>query len=211
MLATVATTPFVGQHAGMELLAFLAVFALVLYLLLGRDTGNNRPPRSNGRTSGAAPAHRPSIRQMQTSPRSPTAAQRILRGKAWVIDGDTIVIQKIHIRIAGIDAPEMDQPYGIKSKYAMMAICKGTTITAELMPDTTYDRVVAKCLLPDGTDIAALLVAQGLALDWAKFSGGVYRSLEPDGVRKKLWRVEAKHRGQMWRIEADRARQAARR
>ena len=30
-------------------------------------------------------------------------------GKAWVIDGDTVVISDIHIRLEGIDAPETDQ------------------------------------------------------------------------------------------------------
>src|SRR6516162_6703576 len=30
-------------------------------------------------------------------------------GKAWVIDGDTVVISDIHIRLEGIDAPEADQ------------------------------------------------------------------------------------------------------
>src|SRR5260370_34848501 len=31
-------------------------------------------------------------------------------GKAWVIDGDTINISGTHIRLEGIDAPELDQP-----------------------------------------------------------------------------------------------------
>src|SRR5262245_35629980 len=30
-------------------------------------------------------------------------------GKAWVIDGDTVVISGTHIRLEGIDAPEADQ------------------------------------------------------------------------------------------------------
>ena len=50
---------------------------------------------------------------------------------------------------------------------------------------------------PDGTDLSATLVAQGLALDWTRFSGGSCRHLEPDGARKKLWRVDAKHKGRL--------------
>lgn len=46
----------------------------------------------------------------------PTPAQ-ILKGQCWVIDGDTIVIDKVHIRLAGIDAPELDHPYGQKAKW----------------------------------------------------------------------------------------------
>lgn len=122
---------------------------------------------------------------------------RILEGRCHVIDRDTIVIDNTHVRLAGIDAPEIDHPYGKKAKFALIALCKGKCVKAILTDDMTYERVVAKCLLPDGTDLSAALVAQGLALDWAKFSGGAYRHLEPQGVRKKLWRVDAKHKGRL--------------
>ena len=38
-----------------------------------------------------------------------TEPQTPITGKAWVIDGDTIVISDTHIRLEGIDAPESDQ------------------------------------------------------------------------------------------------------
>jgi hypothetical protein len=38
-----------------------------------------------------------------------TEPKAAIIGKAWVIDGDTIVISNIHIRLEGIDAPEADQ------------------------------------------------------------------------------------------------------
>jgi len=143
---------------------------------------------------------RPSLApQPQTTPPDPIQAPslRKLQGRCYVIDGDTIVINGTHIRLAGIDAPEMDQPWGRKAKFAMVTLCKGHVITAELDESTSYDRLVAKCYLPDGTDLSAEMVKQGLALDWAKFSGGAYRHLEPEGVRKKLWRVSAKHQGRL--------------
>lgn len=119
-----------------------------------------------------------------------------------MIDGDTIVISGTHIRLAGIDAPEMDQPWGRKAKSAMIGLCKGQVVSAEHVGGDDYDRFVAKCTLADGTDLSAALVKEGLALDWAKFSGGAYRHLEPEGIRKKLWRVAAKHRGRMDRVSA---------
>lgn len=119
----------------------------------------------------------------------PFPASMKLQGKAWVIDGDTIAIGRIKIRLAGIDAPEIDEPYGKNSKWAMVNICKGQIITAHLNGERSYDRLVGTCTLPDGRDIAALLVAQGLALDWPFYSGGKYRHLEPEGVRKRMWRV----------------------
>lgn len=77
----------------------------------------------------------------------------------------------------------------------MITLCKGKVITAKLLPDTTHDRAVAICYLPDGRDLAAELVRMGLAIDWPKFSGGRYKHLEPEGIRKKLWRADAKQKG----------------
>ena len=132
-------------------------------------------------------------------PRDPgparTPVTETLKGKCHVIDGDTIVISGTKIRIAGIDAPELDHPWGNKSKFALISLCKGKVVTAVISEEVSYDRIVAKCYLPDGTDIAAELVKQGLALDWPKFSGGAYRHLEPDGIRKKLWRAAARQQG----------------
>lgn len=111
---------------------------------------------------------------------------KTISGKAYVIDGDTIRIKQTQIRLAGIDAPEMDHPYGRKSKSAMIGLCRGRTITAHLTGDLSYNRVVARCIRDDGADLSAELVQIGLALDWKLFSGGRYRHLEPPGVRRKL-------------------------
>ena len=119
--------------------------------------------------------------------RAPEAAE--LRGKAYVIDGDTIVIKRKKIRLAGVDAPELDQPWGQTAKWAMVALCRGQVVTAKLNGGSSKDRLVATCYLPDGRDIGAELIKQGLALDWGHFSGGSYRHLEPKGVRRKLRQV----------------------
>ena len=136
--------------------------------------------------------HFPVIQPNQIQP-----PDTIVRGKCWVIDGDTIVIDKLHIRLAGIDAPELDHPFGQQSKWAMVALCKGQTVTARIKPELSYDRLVGECFLPDGRDLAAELVKVGLALDWPKFSGGKYRSLEPADARRKLWRANLRQGGMM--------------
>lgn len=119
----------------------------------------------------------------------------VLRGKCWVIDGDTIIVQNVRLRLAGIDAPELDHPWGRRSKWALVQLCKGQVVTARLRPELSYDRIVAECFLPDGRDIAAELVRVGLALDWPAFSGGKYRHLEPPEAREKLWRVDGRQSG----------------
>lgn len=130
----------------------------------------------------------------ELSKQSPSSTT-VLCGYCWVVDGDTIVIGDVSIRLAGIDAPELDHPWGRQSKWALVKMCKGQKITARLKPELSYDRVVAECYLPDGRDLAAELVSQGLALDWPRFSGGKYRHLEPADARKKLWRADARQRG----------------
>jgi len=107
------------------------------------------------------------------------------------------VINDVRVRLAGIDAPELDHPWGQKSKWALVQLCKGQTVTARIRPELSYDRLVAECFLADGRDLSAELVRSGLALDWPKFSGGKYKHLEPADVRRKLWRADARQRGRL--------------
>ncbi len=121
----------------------------------------------------------------------------VLKGRAYVVDGDTIVIQKTQIRLFGIDAPEINHPYGQKAKWALVSLCKGQIVYAEITEQDDYGRTVAKCYLQDGRDVSAEMVKLGLAVDWAKFSGGKYRELELPDVRKRLWLADARQKGRM--------------
>ena len=120
-----------------------------------------------------------------------------LRGRAWVIDGDTIDIAGTRIRLAGIDAPEMDHPYGKTAKWALVNLCKGSEVRAVFDGDLSHDRTVATCYLADGRDLSAEMVRAGLAIDWPKFSRGKYAGLELPGIRKKLWRCDARQKGRL--------------
>ncbi len=142
-----------------------------------------------------APVKRHESVVVLSRPAAKATPAKILKGTCWVIDGDTIIIDKVHIRLAGIDAPELDHPYGQKAKWAMVQLCKGQIITAHIKPELSYDRLVAQCFLPDGRDLAAELVRQGMALDWTRFSGGQYKHLETADARKRLWRAAARQRG----------------
>lgn len=152
-------------------------------------------PQSHRTTTEPLPRTQAASRAVVVNRPQPLPMETVLQGRCWVIDGDTIVIDKVHLRLAGIDAPELDHPWGQQSKWALVQLCKGQTVTARIKPEVSYDRVVAECFLPDGRDLAAELVRSGLALDWPKFSGGKYRHLEPENVRRKLWRAAARQRG----------------
>lgn len=153
--------------------------------------GIKKPPRRPRPVTVAPREVRPLTRQV------PRAKYERLTGTCYVIDGDTIMIRNTRIRLWGIDAPELDHSYGHKSKWALIHLTKGRKVTAIFDGTGSHERAVALCKLEDGTDLSAALVQQGLALDWPKFSKGHYRHLEPPGVRKKLWRADARMKGRL--------------
>lgn len=186
----------------------LAAIALFVVAMLVFAVGNR--PRNGSRhrpgTRRVAPLVRP-VTPRARIPRKPApprparpapydaahVRRRELRGRAWVIDGDTIAIDRIKIRLAGIDAPELDEPWGQKSKWEMVRLCKGQIVTARLTGEMSYDRMVGTCYLDDGRDLGAELIKAGLALDFAHFSGGKYRHLETTELRRKLRFIRKKN------------------
>jgi micrococcal nuclease len=124
-------------------------------------------------------------------------AKKVIAGAAYVTDGDTITINKTQVRLFGIDAPELNHPYGKQAKWALVKLCKGHKVRAEITEKDDYGRTVALCTLPDGRDLSAEMVKMGLAIDWPKFSGGVYQKMETPDARKKLWLATARQKGHM--------------
>lgn len=178
------------------------MFKFLLRALFGSSSSKSkrsnqprRPSKHPGSTSAPKPRHLAAT--SATVLKGSSAHPSSLRGKCYVIDGDTIQIGKVRLRLAGIDAPELEHPWGKKAKWELVKLCKGQIVTAELELEMSYDRVVATCTLQDGRDLSAEMVKSGLALDWPKFSGGKYGHLEPEGSRKKHWKAAAKQRGQM--------------
>lgn len=106
-------------------------------------------------------------------------------------------MNKTNIRLFGIDAPELEHPYGKNAKWALVNLCKGQQITVNISEADNFGRTVASCYLPDGRDLSAEMVRSGNAVDWPKFSGGIYKHLEVEGIRKKLWRCDARQKGRM--------------
>ncbi len=178
----------------MEFFGLIIIIAFVIFLVIratSKDASPPSPPVSSPEPAQRRATPRPQRKAIvQDTPKHAPPPQvptsRRLKGKAWVIDGDTIVVDKLKIRLAGIDAPELNQPWGQKSKWKMVNICKGKIILVELTGDTSYDRLVGTCYLPDGSDIGAEMVKSGLALDGGHFSKGKYEHLECPDMRKKL-------------------------
>lgn len=70
----------------------------------------------------------------------------------YVYDGDTIMLQAdkhyYRIRLASIDAPELDQPYGLEAKRALSKLVYNKPVIAQVMDKDIYGRKVAKVYAP---------------------------------------------------------------
>ncbi len=189
----------------MEVLLAVAVLfgAIFVTLRVGHTDRSSRPSKPAPKPSApATPRPSAQIAKIQPSRLDERSAkhlhhERTLTGPAWVTDGDTIKIKNTQIRLFGIDAPELNHPYGKKAKWALHKLCKGHTVRAEITDEDEYGRTVARCFLSDGRDLSAEMVKQGLALDWSKFSDGKYRHLETSDARKRLFLADARQKGRM--------------
>ena len=177
------------------LVALLLIFVLVL-LFRGRASHRGGHAGNSTRAATDAAIRTDSGPNCDTGNAPPTISPTI-RGAAYVLDGDTLVIARTRIRLFGIDAPELQHPYGIKAKRALVSLCKGQSVRAEVTDQDDYGRTVARCFLDDGRDLSEEMVKLGLALDWPRFSGGTYRAHERPDARKRLWLAAARQKGQM--------------
>ena len=166
----------------MEILVGIAFFAGLVWLL----KTNARDNRSSANRRRTPPPTRP---RRDYSVFDAKSAKPLIR--------DTSGTGPAQIRLFGIDAPELEHPYGQKAKWALVKLCKGRNIRAEITEKDHFGRTVAKCYLPDGRDLSAEMVKIGMAIDWPKFSGGIYRKLETPDARKKLWLATARQQGKM--------------
>ncbi|MDD9922255.1 MAG: thermonuclease family protein [Boseongicola sp.] len=187
---------------------FLGFLTLVaIFLILHRTGQRFDGPASKTLEETSRQAVITKERKTAPAPRfDPSTAKhldkkRILEGAAYIVDGDTLRIKNIQVRLFGIDAPELNHPYGRKAMWALRGLCKGKIVRAEITDEDKYGRTVACCFLPDGRDLSAEMVSRGWAIDWPKYSGGKYRNLETKDARKKLFLADARQNGRMhvWR------------
>lgn len=104
---------------------------------------------------------------------------------ARAIDGDTLRILGLTVRLEGVDAEELDEPNGRRARSALQDILDSGPVTCRLTGARSHGRDVATCTT-DGADIGRVMVQAGFALDCARYSGGRYRKYEPVGVRNRL-------------------------
>ena len=101
-----------------------------------------------------------------------------------VLDGDTAEVldstNTLHrIRLAGIDAPEKDQPFGAKSKKALLDLVGGKVVDVESSKVDRYGRQIGK-LICENQDANLAMINRGLAWwyrQYAKEQSGSDREL----------------------------------
>lgn len=129
--------------------------------------------------------------------RVPSFETRVVR----VIDGDTIEIDKNkeRIRLYGIDAPELKQSFGKKSKQALEALIAGKNIKIISKGKDKYDRILAVVEFK-GKDINKLMVSWGYA--WANsYYSDLYLEEQNNAKAKKigLWKEDKPIEPYKWR------------
>jgi len=104
-----------------------------------------------------------------------------------ITDGDTIEVQgqsgQLILRLWGIDAPEMDQVWGMESKVALGRLCMGETVHVDVLDVDRFKRRVCTIRLPDGRDVSNEMLRSGAAW-W-------YRDYAPRDATKKGLEYEA--------------------
>ena len=124
---------------------------------------------------------------------------RHYQGRPRVVDGDTLEIRGERIRLFGVDAPELGQPWwdqdgrerdaGETSRDALSDLVDGRRLAVKVLREDQYRRSIA-IVKVDGRDVARSLVSRG----WAFASPGSSRYRRTENAARR------RHRG-FWRGE----------
>lgn len=105
-----------------------------------------------------------------------------------ITDGDTVrLCNGQRIRIWGIDAPELKQPYGYTARNYLSDLVLNKDIQLHCV-SRHYKRKVCHVLLDD-MDISSAMVSAGYAYDYRLYTKGRYEVEEQDArlTHKGLW------------------------
>ena len=112
-----------------------------------------------------------------------------------VTDGDTIVLMdRTRVRLHGIDAPELDQPYGPTATAALKSMVARSVYLVEVDEDP-YGRLVGQLYhSKEGYDINASMVCAGYAWWYERYAPDSQMldecQVEAQQVPKGLWEDE---------------------
>jgi endonuclease YncB( thermonuclease family) len=158
-------------------------------------------------SSSLAPTQKPSVAIANK-------VQLVIEGKVInVHDGDTVTVldqenKKFHIRLQGIDAPELKQEVGAASQQNLSRMVLGKQVTIYWSKIDKYRRTVGTIML-DGRDLNIEQVKAGLAWHFKKYEDEqppqdrrTYAAAEQTARVAKLglWKQEAPLAPGDWRL-----------
>ena len=121
--------------------------------------------------------------------------QTDLAGSPRIIDGDTIVVNGVHVRLLGIDAPEREQrcgpmPCGHLARDALGNLIGPDPVRCAGQGLDRYGRLLATCTVKK-LDIGRFMVQSGWAVAYLRYS----RQYEPEQIdarahRRGIWATE---------------------
>ena len=151
---------------------------------------------------------------------SSSKEEKIISGKAHVVDGDTIKINEISIRLYGIDAPEKNQiciglsgesyNCGLSStRFLKTLIDNSTRVECSYKNLDRYGRIIGKCISHTKIensnetvpfDINYQMVRNGRAVEYKRYSKGEYSEAEESAKKEKkgIWKGKF-DRPEKWR------------
>jgi micrococcal nuclease len=111
-----------------------------------------------------------------------------------VHDGDTLTVleagRQTKVRLAGIDAPELGQPFGRRAREALAGLVHGRDIELDVTGRDRYGRTIARVVGPGGADVGHELVAAGMAWHYTRYSHDTELAeaeREARAARRGLW------------------------
>jgi endonuclease YncB( thermonuclease family) len=130
----------------------------------------------------------------------PASAQNhnTISGTPRIVDGDTLAIGEVKIRLEGIDAPETDQvcldanaakwACGAVARDRLIAHVNGRPIDCKPTGTDRYGRTLAVCSVA-GDDLNAWMVHEGWALAFVRYSTAYVKEEEKaHAAERGLWR-----------------------
>jgi|SRR6185295_11389631 len=130
-----------------------------------------------------------------------------------VHDGATIIVlyqsASQRLRLAGIDCPESDQPYGAEATEATKTLALNKEVTVIPITTDRFGRTVANVNLPDGRSLSHELVKVGACWWFRKYAANdvELKELEREARTQRLglWATESPVSPWEWRAQGQNA------
>jgi micrococcal nuclease len=163
-----------------------------------------------GRLAATSKARPPASTPVPARAEPPLPVWRVVS----VHDGDTLRAiddgkTEHKVRLVGIDAPEIGQPFGTVSRDRLTSLTKGKSVAVIVDDRDRYGRVLARLEI-DGLNVNRQMVEDGLAWHFTRYSddeGLAAAEREARAAKRGLWRGPEPTAPWDWRAgEAERKR-----